>query len=56
MKALVLVVVAGLFLRGAAAADKDAVQKEMATFNGTWQAVSVDTHRTQGEYHFTVAP
>jgi hypothetical protein len=36
-----LFVAAGLLL-GAEPADKDAAQKEMDRFNGTWQAVSVE--------------
>ncbi len=26
------------------------------TYKVSWHAVSVDTHKTQGTYHFTVAP
>ncbi len=26
------------------------------TYMVTWHAVSVDTHKTQGTYHFTIAP
>jgi uncharacterized protein (TIGR03067 family) len=39
---VVLAVMALVLVRGAAAADKDAVKKELAKFNGTWQAVSVE--------------